>query len=239
MRRLFFVALFVVASTTGSQAFAHGFRIDIVGNKLVLNSDDPTAGSNSIYKVQALLGPAAFRSTDHPGFDVESGFSSGESISFDVLGPLWYSTGGAPVHSLAGVNMVITPQDITIPGSVTVTGTSGVQTGFLIGVFDGSALGAYEHQNNYEIDVPGGVPIGAYALAMRLTGTNAAHQAFLPSDPFVAVFNNGLAIGGFPAVANQLYTAALPVPEPSSLVLAVLAGIGLLAVGRRSRHGKS
>lgn len=234
MKRQLLASLAIAAFASVSPAFGHGFLIDVVNNKLVLQTEDPTAGGNSIYKVQALLGPAAFRSTDHPGYDVAGGIANGDSISFNVLSPLWYSPGaGAPIHSPVGVNMVITPQDFSISGSVTATGTSGFQTGFLIGQFDGVALGAYEHQLNYEIDVPGGVPVGAYAIALQLTGVNAANQPFLASDPFVAVFNNGLQIGGFPAVANQLYTAAMTVPEPSSIMLAALAGAGVIAFGRR------
>ena len=202
MKRLSLAMYLLAVTLVASHAWGHGFRIDIDNsNKLVLHSDDPNAGPRSIYQVQSLLGPSAFRSNDHPGYDVDSfngpsGFSGGESIGFDVLGPLWYSNGGVPVHSATGVDMVITPQDFSILGSVTVSGSSQFQNGFLIGEYDGFSLGAYEHQLNYEIDVTGGVPVGAYAVAMRLTGANAANQSYLPSDPFVAVFNNGLSVGG-------------------------------------------
>ena len=127
-------------------AHGHGFRIDIdANNKLVLHSDDPTVGTGLIYKAPSLLGPATSRSQDHPGYDVDtfngpSGFSNGESIGFDATGPLWYSDGGTTIPSPEGVNMVITPQDLGTPGSVTVTGTSEIQGGFLIGVYDGFAL---------------------------------------------------------------------------------------------------
>lgn len=305
MRRFSLLACLMIFVGTAGNALGHGFRIDIDGNnKLVLHSDDPTAGMGSIYRVPTLLGPANSRSNDHPGYDVDSfngpsGFSGGESISFDALGPLWYSNGGTPVHSPAGVNMVITPQDLGTPGSVTVTGVSGFQSGFLIGTYDGSSLGTYEHQLYYQIDVPGGVPLGAFGLKLHLTGTNAASQPFTPSKPLVAVFNNGLDAATFAATATRIAARelAIPgdvnfdglvdifdinlvstswstpgpvgdanedhvvdifdinvisshwgdsiygssggvaaVPEPSSVVLAALAGIGLIAFGhRRSR----
>ena len=284
-------------------ALGHGFRISIdANNKLAIRSDDPTVGMGLIYKAPALLGPAHSRSQDHPGYDVNtlngpSGFSGGESIGFDAMGALWYSDGNATVPSPTGVNLVITPQDLATPGSVTVTGTSESQPGFLIGVYDGSALGAYEHQLNYQIDVPGGVPVGAYSLGLRLTGTNAASQPFAPSERFAAIFNNGLDSTTFASVATSLAAHALEipgdvnfdgtvnifdinvvssnwstpgplgdangdhtvnifdinvvsahwgdsiyggsgaatVPEPSGIVLAVLACLGLLAIGYRGR----
>ncbi len=245
MKRQLLTAFVMMALAGASNAFGHGFRIDIdANNKIVLHTDDPNAGSRSIYEVQTLLGPSAFRSTDHPGYDVDtlngdSGVTIGASFGFNVLGPLWYSNGGAPVPSPVGKNMVITPQDFTIPGSVTVTGTSGFQNGFLIGAYDGSTLGVYEHQFNYEIDVPGGVPVGAYALSMELTGTNNVGVPYVASDPFVIVFNNGYLISAFPALADQLYTAALPVPEPSTMVLAAIAGVGLIGFARRRRLQKA
>lgn len=300
--RLFscFVAFCLAAA---GSARGHGFRIDIdANNKLVLHSDDPTANGGLIYKVPSFLGPPTSRSQDHPGYDVDtldgpSGFSGGESIGFDAMGSLWYSDGNATTPSPDGVNMVITPQDLSTPGSVTVTGTSEFQPGFLIGVYQDLALGAYEHQLNYQIDVPGGVPVGAYSLGLRLTGTSAASQPFTPSERFAAIFNNGLDSATFAAVATSLAAHALEipgdvnfdgivsifdinlvssnwntagpmgdangdhnvnifdinvvsahwgnsiyggsgvmaVPEPSTVVLAVLAGLGLLAVGNRSR----
>lgn len=235
MFRLSSLFSIAVVLAVACDAHAHGFRIDNVANKLVLHSEDPTAGALSIYKVQALLGPSTFRSNDHPGYEVDNGFLGGESIHFDVLGPLWYSSGGAPpAPSPTGVDMVISPQDLMIPGSVTVSGLSGLQTGFLIGDYDSSSgeLGSFEHQLNYLIAVPSGVPTGAYALAMRLTGTNAADQPFLPSDPFVAVFNNNLALSTFNPLAVDLYWAA--VPEPSAFVLASVGLVGLLAIWRRT-----
>ncbi len=237
MNRFSIVAAVALAAVSANLAFGHGFRLTTDNGKLVLTSEDPTAGGLPIYKVQSLLGPATFKSADHPGYEVQSGIGSGALISFDVLGPLWYSTGGEPVPS--PVDMLVTPQDIFVPGSVTVTGDSGFQTGFLIGEYDGSSLGAFEHQLSYAISVPAGVPLGAYALAMQLTGFDALGQPYTPSDPFVAVFNNGMPVGNLPAVAALLYTAAIPVPEPSSIVLAALATLGVTVIGRRARRNRS
>ncbi len=234
MKKLILALLLVLAATSAPQVHAHGFRVSVIGNKLELASDDPTAGGLSIYKVQSLLGPATFKSSDHPGFEAQSGFSSGAEVSFNVLGPLLYSTGvGDPVAS--PVDMLISPQDFLIPGSVTVTGTSGFQTGFLVGEYAGGSLGEFEHQLSYAINVPGGVPIGVYALSMQLTGVDALGQPYLASDPFVAVFNNGMPVQSLPGIAEDLYNVA--VPEPSSVVLFALAGLGLVAF-RRSRNAR-
>jgi hypothetical protein len=226
MRKVTLALLLLLVAASADRALAHGFRISVDGGKLNLVSEDPTAGGLPIYKVQSLLGPANYKSSDHPGFDPQSGFSNGDQVSFNVLGPLLYSTGsGDPIPS--PVDMEISPQDILIPGSVTVTGSSGFQTGFLIGEYSGGSLSEFEHQLYYSISVPGSVPIGAYAITLQLTGVNSLGQPFTPSDPFVAFFNNGLSVGSLPGVAQTLYNAA--VPEPSSVVLLSLAGLGLVA----------
>jgi Dockerin type I domain len=218
MRRLVLIPFLLVCLGVADRAVGHGFRIDIDGdNKLVLHSDDPTANGGLIYKVPALLGPPNSRSNDEPGYDVDdlngpSGFSGGESIGFDAMGPLWYSDGNMTTPSPDGVDIVITAQDLSVTEPVTVTGISGLQSGFLIGVYDGAALGAYEHQLNYQIDVPGGVPVGAYSLGLRLTGTNAASQPFTPSERFAAIFNNGLDATTFATVADSLAAHALEIP---------------------------
>ncbi len=233
MNKFTLAALVAVTAASANVAHGHGFLISNDNGKLVLTSEDPAAGGLPIYTVQALLGTATYKSTDHPGFDVQSGIGGGASITFDVLGPLWYTVGsGSPIPS--PVDMNISPQDISVPGSVTVTGGSGFQPGFLIGEFDGTNLGTYEHQLYYEWDVPSGVPIGTYAVAMELTGIDSSGHPFTPSDPFVAVFNNGLPVGNLPIIAGQLYAAAITVPEPSSVILALLAGIGLAVHGLRS-----
>jgi hypothetical protein len=236
MKHLHLIVVFAIAVSSANFAWAHGFLITAPGGKLTLTSEDPTAGGLPLYKVQSLLGPSTFKSADHPGYDVQSGITIGTSIGFNVLGPLWYSTGGgAPLHSPAGVDMDIVPQDILVPGAVVVTGDSGIQPGFLIGQYDGLSLGAFEHQLNYSLSVPTGVPIGAYAVALQLTGVDALGQPLTSSDPFVAVFNNGLPVNTLPAVAGQLYAAAIAVPEPSSIVLALLGMTAMACYGRRLR----
>lgn len=226
MKKLTLALLLMFVATSANQALAHGFRVSVVGGKLEMVSEDPTAGGLAIYKVQSLLGPATFKSSDHPGYEAETGFSSGAEVSFNVLGPLLYSTGvGSAVAS--PVDMLISPQDFLISGSVTVTGSSGFQSGFLIGEYSGGSLGEFEHQLNYAISVPGGVPLGVYALSMQLTGVDALGQPYTASDPFVAVFNNGMPVQSLPAIAADLYNVA--VPEPSSVVLLSLAGLGLVA----------
>jgi hypothetical protein len=240
MNRFTSFAVVAILLAGADSLWAHGLQITIDGTgKLQLVSDDPTAGSNLIYKVQTMFGNATSRSNDHPGYDASAGFSLGDSIYFDSLGPLWYSPGsGGTQHSPVGVNLAITPQDLTIPGGVTVTGSSGFQNGFLIGEYDGLALGAYEHQLNYQIDVPSGIPIGAYAITLQLRGSDAANQPFVPSDALVAVFNVGLPLGSFNTVAGELYTAATGVPEPSSILLATTAACGLAWFARRKRRSR-
>ncbi len=236
MKRLLSFSVFAMLLAATAPAWGHGFRIVNDSGKLVLFSDDPNAGGDPIYTVTMMLGGGNFIAESHPGFDVQSGITSGSSISFNVLGPLWFETdGGTPMPSPTGVDMLIEPQDILVPGSTTVTGTSGFQAGFLIGDYDGSELGTIEHQLYYSIAAQPSVPVGAFAITMQLTGFDSQGQAFTPSDPFVAVFNNGISMGNLPAVAGDLYAAAIGVPEPSSIVLASLSACGLFACWYRRR----
>lgn len=239
MNRFSIFVLSLIWLACAETALGHGFKVSIdPQGKLQLESEDGTAGGNLIYKVQSLLGPATSKSHDHPGFEAVSGFSGGELISFDSLGPLWYSPGsGATQHSPAGVNMTIIPQDLS-PASITIEGTSGFQTGFLVGEYADGALGAYDHQLYYSIDVPTGVPVGAYAITLQLRGTDGNGQPLVPSDAFVAVFNNGLNLTSFNTVAGELYTAAIGVPEPSSILLAMTAACGLAWFARRKRRSR-
>jgi hypothetical protein len=236
MTRLFTMLTLLAVSAWAERAAAHGFPITVDGsNKLQVTTEDPTAGSQLVYKVQTLIGNSVSRATDHPGYEGASGFGTGDQVFFDVLGPLWFSSGGAPVQAAAGVTLSIVPQDGTIPGSVLASGSTGALSGFLIGEYDGTALGAYEHQLFYELDDAAGIPAGAYAIALRLRGTNAALEPYVPSDPLVAVFNIGLSIPTLNAIGPSLFSAAVPVPEPSTAALAAVAGMALMAAasGRR------
>lgn len=229
-------AILIVALAGAEQAWAHGFKVTIDANhKLQLVSEDPTAGGLPLYKVQSLFGGATLRETDHPGFEAFSGFVSGDTISFSLLGPLWFSPGaGTPVPAAAGNVLSLAHQDGSVLIPPTVTGSSGPQAGFQVGEYDGFALSEFEHQLGYKLENAGGLPTGAFAVALRLLGTDHNAQPFTPSEPFVAIFNVGLTPTTLAAVAPQLYASA--VPEPSSMVLAAAAAAGLaMAVLRRRK----
>ena len=239
MNRFSILALTAIWLAGAATALGHGFKVSIdAQGKLQLVSEDDTAGGNLIYKVQSMLGPSTSKSHDHPGFEAISGFGGGESVYFDSLGPLWYSPGsGATQPSPAGVNMTVIPQDLS-PASITITGTSGFQPGFLVGEYADGALGVYDHQLYYSIDVLTGVPTGAYAITLQLRGTDGNGQPLVPSDAFVAVFNNGMNLTAFNTVAGELYTTAIGVPEPSSILLATTAACGLAWFARRRRRSR-
>jgi hypothetical protein len=230
-----------IIAATGQYALAHGFRLTIDGgNKILLETDDPASGVDPvlgprmIYKVQSLLGSGSPKSTDHPGYEPVSGFAVGDSISFDVSSKLWYSPGsGDPVPAPAGVSLSISRADLE-PGLVSVAGSTAFQSGFEIGTYDGFGLGDFEHQLFYALSASPSVPVGAYAVALKLRGTDAGDVPFVPSQTLVAVFNNGLTpIATFNTVAEQLYAVA--VPEPSGLALTLVAVAGLAAVALRRR----
>jgi hypothetical protein len=184
--------------------------------------------------------------SDHPGFDVDTtngpnGFAGGESIYFSTVGSVWYTDGSsAPAPTATGANgvtLTISSQE-TPASSVTVTGNSSSQPGPLIGVWDGTALGAFEHQLQYNFSQTPALLAGAYGFELRLTGFNAANEPFFSSDPFVVVFNNGLTVtagsnGPFAIAALQLYGAITAVPEPSALMLTFLGIVAAIPFWRR------
>jgi hypothetical protein len=131
-----------------------------------------------------------------------------DSFGFDVLGPLWYSSGGRAVPTTGDVTLTIQKSAVT---PITVTGTSTFTHGFdLIGF---STHETSKYLDNWTAD-------GAYGFAFQVTGHNAAGAPFIGSDPLVVVF----ATPDFDdptifdptlvtAAGRAIYTAAVPLGD--------------------------
>ncbi len=170
------------------------------------------------------------QNTDDPGLATNEAeglvVGAGDSIDYNILGPLMYhnGTGFAPVPAGAGIIIGDNPSGtIRIDGS-TVGPVSGPG---LISIAD--VDGDVHSHIDFTLDPPslGAGEYGSYALKMELTtdGTGVGN-----SDPFFIVFNFGLDEGTFEETVEAFAAA---IPEPGTMVLSALGGLVLMARRRR------
>jgi MYXO-CTERM domain-containing protein len=77
--------------------------------------------------------------------------------------------------------------------------------------------------------------MGAYGVLLELTP--AGLSTFTKSDPFLIVFNQGLAVEAFESGVDAMVQVTA-VPEPSSIALAGLGVAGLAGAALRRRMRK-
>lgn len=205
-------------------------ELEIDGNQLVTHNG---RYFESAFSTLISGTPSIYRSTS-PGFDSAPGllvYSEEEpkqEIGFNVLGPLLFWDGDELVAPQVGLGLDLR-WALT---KVSVTGTNGpVTNGFSLG---GATDPNGEFHEHFTFEIAENAPLGAYGVLMELTP--AGSSTFLKSDPFLLVFNRGLAAGDFEAGVDAMVQVTA-VPEPSSVVLAGLGAAGLagVAVGRRMR----
>lgn len=186
--------------------------------------------SNTFYESEFLDTTVSFE-TDEPGFDSENGtFQPGDELGFNVLQSLWYWNGSALATPTTTTDLMILGSG---PNMTTVTPSSGVLSGFVLG--SAGVDGVIHEHVDFELNPYNTADVGAYGLVLELTSPNG----YLSSDPFLIVFNNGLSEVPFENGVDAIRVAAgVPVPEPGSLVLALLGAVGLAGAGwSRRRKG--
>lgn len=158
--------------------------------------------------------------TDDPGYDsVDGTFAVGAVINYNAIGNLWFWDGMTWSSTVANNEKIRLDGNLGEETIWTSTGTSGDLTG-LVGQA-GSDGKIHEHLDMRVIAPTGFLPTtGAYYITMYLSGTGLEN-----SDPYLIVFNNGLAEEDFEASVAAL--AAIPEPESYVLMLAGLAFIGM------------
>jgi len=222
MRWFFFAATActLLALTHAAQAQHSDIDFKYDGGKIevefgpegrVFESEFPTSGSFEQF-------------TDDPGFGTDAPIGAGDTIDYNILGPLEYHDGNGFAVVPTGAQIKI---DDNPTGDLTVTGsTVGPVSGSgVIGQADGTG-DLHSHIDFTLEPASPDPPFGAYAILMELT-TDATGIA--NSDSFYIVFNYGL---DEPTFEGAVEDFAQAVPEPSTVILALLGCLGLGAVAR-------
>ena len=224
MRALVLFTLCLGPICSPGLAWGHGIPIDLSLHSGKLSTD------HQVYTSTANLIAGVIVQTDLPGFGVTSSANNVPAhlqIGVDVLDKLYYWNGtdlADPTASLLVENQ--------FAHSVTVTGSTAFQPGISVGTYNGS-LGWHAHL--FYVLEPLPVSHGAYGLLMSATASGVEN-----SDPFLIVFNYGLSSGDFNTGVAAIADAVFAVPEPSSIILLGLGGVGLaVSAWRRSRHTAS
>jgi len=193
--------------------------------------------------------------TTDPGFHalaVGSGFTpsglpNGAWLSFDVLSNLQYWNGSSFVAATPGNTLFLQLGS----SFVSVTSTTGTQSGFLIGQVGGTFTppdtysagdeGLHVHLQSSIVYGPMDTvpnPAGIYMVEMDLKLLSSDQTTPYPgisnSLPFWVIYDPDQNDPNDPVDAAVAYQNSL-VPEPSSCVLAGLGGLALVVAGRRRR----
>ena len=211
----------------------HGgdIELEIENDKLVTH--------NGRYFESELTGtdPGPYVS-EAPGFDsLPELLTPTEQIGFNVLQSLLYWDGDALTAPGSGVTLSLLFGTGSPRSSRDVTQASGSLTGFSLG---GGGLDEEENyvgnfHKHFDFELSSGAPVGAYGVLLELTP--AGSSTFTKSDPFLIVFNRGLADPAFEAGVDAMVEVTA-VPEPSSVALAGLGVAGLAGAALRRRMRK-
>jgi len=217
----YLLLVFTMAGLT-RVAEGHGFSLSLSGNNLVGTSNDFPGNGNARLFNATLADLLGEWKSDHGGAG-SSNFGTNKELAFDVLGPLWYSTGGVAVPAAAGVALeMLGGSSITLDGNSTITAgypISGNTSHEFIFTLDGAA----SHE-------------GVYGIAYSVRGNPVGGDPYVPTLLLVATWMTPNFDPGedpldpespLQLAQTAIFNAAIIVPEPSSIVLAVLGAVAL------------
>jgi hypothetical protein len=168
------------------------------------------------------------RFASDPGFiselDQGLGINGGDIVSYNVLNNLYFWS--AATQDFADPGAATITIDNAVGGDTVVGGSTGeIAPGGIIGQADGS--GNFHAHVDYTLSL--GAAFGAYGMLWEL---DTDEPGIADSDPFFLVFNYGLSEEDFETAVD-----AFAVPEPSTWLLAAMAGCAIAVAGRlRSRR---
>lgn len=243
MRWFVFSTVALSIACSAPQAWGHGFSLSMSGNALTASSNDfPANGNPHLFNAsfEDLLGEL---SSDHGGAGSNL-FGTNKSLSFEVLGPLWFSTGnGSPATAARdGLSLLVEGARVGFPGTIQVDGASTHINGFAIS-------GNTSHEFLSTLTADPSLPFaaadqGVYGIMYRVIGSPVGGAPYTPTPWLVSTwmtpgFNPGTdplsPTSPLSLAQNAIYSAAIAVPEPSTIALAGAAILGL-AIFRRRRN---
>lgn len=237
MRNAKYIFLFLALAGSMPAAHGDGFALSLSGNTLVGTSNSFPANGNARLFNSTFEDILGSWETDHGGAGA-SLFGTNKELAFDVLGPLWYSTGGVAVPAAVGVSLQMADQQAGFVGpSITLDASSTITAGYPIS-------GNTSHEFIFTLD-GAALHEGVYGIAYSVRGNPVGGNPYVPTELLVATWMTpGFDPGEDPLNPESplqmaqvaIFNAASTVPEPSSIVLAML---GAVAIGLfRWRQGR-
>ena len=242
MRNAKYLLLVLVLAGSTKAAHGDGFALSLSGNTLVGVSNDFPANGNARLFNSAFEDVLGSWETDHGGAGSNL-FGTNKQLAFDVLGPLWYSTGGVAVPAAVGVSLQMADQQAGFVGpSITLDANSTITAGYPIS-------GNTSHEFVFTLDGATSHE-GVYGIAYSVRGNPVGGNPYVPTQLLVATwmtpnFNPGEdpldPESPLQLAQTAIFNAASTVPEPSSIVLsAICAGaMAMVAMNRRRRMSRA
>ncbi len=229
MRNVKYLLLAIVLAGSTQVAHGHGFSLSLSGNTLVGTSNDfPGNGNARLFNevFDEILGEWKI---DHGGAGT-SLFGTNKQLAFDVLGPLWYSTGGVAVPAAVGVSLQMADQQAGFVGpSITLDANSTITAGYPIS-------GNTSHEFIFTLDGAASHE-GVYGIAYSVRGNPVGGNPYVPTQLLVATWMTPNFDPGEDPLDPEsplqlaqvaIFNAASTVPEPSSIVLAAMGAMALV-----------
>jgi hypothetical protein len=237
MRWFVYSTVVLSVACLAPQAWGHGFSLSLSGNTLNATSNDFPGNANPNLFGAVLEDVLGELSSDHGGAGT-SLFGTGKSLSFEVRGPLWFSNGGAATPARDGLSLSVEGTG----GAIAVDGDTNALAGFPIS-------GNTSHEFLFTLLADAGLPFGAadngvYGIMYRVIGSPTGGSAYEPTPWLVSTWmtpnfnpgNDPLSPTSPLSLAEKaIYTAAIAVPEPSTMALAGVSLIGLVMIHWRRR----
>jgi hypothetical protein len=229
MRNAKYLLFILVLASSMRAARGDGFSLSLSGNTLVGTSNDFPANGNARLFNSSFADILGSWETDHGGAGT-SLFGTGKELAFDVLGPLWYSTGGVAVPAAVGVALEMADQQAGFFGpSITLDSNSTITAGYPIS-------GNTSHEFIFTLD-GAALHEGVYGIAYSVRGNPVGGNPYVPTQLLVATWMTPNFDPG-PDPLNPesplqraevaIFNAASTIPEPSSIVLAALGAVALV-----------
>jgi hypothetical protein len=220
-------------------AWGHGFSLSLSGNTLNASSNDYPGNGNPFLFGEGFEDVGGDLASDHGGAG-SSLFGTGKTLSFEVLGPLWYSNGGAAAEARDGLSLLMEGSG----GSIEIDRDTNYLDGFAIS-------GNTSHEFLFTLLAEAALPFsaadnGVYGIMYRVKGSPTGGSPYQPTPWLVSTwmtpgFNPGTdplsPTSPLRMAQNAIFSAATAVPEPTTLASS-LCGVLVASAFGWCRHAR-